>query len=93
MQFLIFFKVQIGENTDMKPIMPQLNSSSDKPLYIQLYEYLRTGIFAGDIQVGEKLPSLRRLAKDLGLSVTTVEQAYNQLLVEGYVVSRPKSGS
>ena len=92
MQFLIFFKVQIGENTDMKPIMPQLNSSSDKPLYIQLYEYLRTGIFAGDIQVGEKLPSLRRLAKDLGLSVTTVEQAYNQLLVEGYVVSRPKSG-
>ena len=41
---------------------------------------------------GEKLPSLRNLAKSLGLSITTVEQCYNQLLVEGYIYSKAQSG-
>ncbi len=40
-----------------------------------------------------KLPSLRQLAKENGISVTTVETAYNQLLVEGYIESRPKSNT
>ncbi len=38
------------------------------------------------------MPSLRRLSTELGISITTVEQAYAQLLVEGYLESRPKSG-
>ena len=76
----------------MKPILPELINSSDNPLYIQLYDYLKAEILSGAIAAGEKLPSLRRLARDLGLSVTTVELAYQQLLVEGYVASRPQSG-
>lgn len=40
----------------------------------------------------KKLPSLRSLSRSTGLSVTTVEQSYNQLLVEGYVYSKAQSG-
>ena len=41
---------------------------------------------------GDKLPSIRKLATDLNVSVTTVDAAYSQLLVEGYITSIPKSG-
>ena len=75
----------------MKPVV--LNPSDSKtPLYLQLYRYIKGEITCGNMPAGEKLPSLRKLAKDLGISVTTSEQAYNQLLVEGYIYSRPQSG-
>lgn len=76
----------------MKPITLQLDHDSRSPLYIQLYRYLKKEITQGNMPAGEKLPSLRRLSKDLGISITTTEQAYNQLLVEGYVISKPQSG-
>ncbi len=76
----------------MKPISLQLQNSSKIPLYIQLYRYLKDEITCGSIGAGEKLPSLRRLSQDLSISITTTEQAYNQLLVEGYIISRPQSG-
>ena len=76
----------------MRPITLQLQPESSQPLYIQLYEYLKAEIAAGGIAAGEKLPSLRKIARDLGISVTTAEMAYSQLLVEGYVESRPQSG-
>lgn len=76
----------------MKPISLEFKDSSQTPLYIQLYRYLKEEITCGAIAAGEKLPSLRRLAKDLSVSITTTEQAYSQLLVEGYITSRPQSG-
>ncbi len=76
----------------MKPIMPQLKQTSEKPIYLQLYEYISKAVISGEIKAGEKLPSLRKLAKDLGISVTTASQAYSQLLVEGYIHSKPQSG-
>jgi len=69
-----------------------LDSTSKVSMYFQIYQYLRDGILVGDISKGEKLPSLRIAAKVLGVSLTTVSQAYNQLTVEGYVQSLPKSG-
>lgn len=77
---------------DMKAILPVLNESRNRPYYLQLYDYIRDAILAGDIMEGEKLPSLRSLAKSTGLSITTVKQAYDQLLVEGYVYSKAQSG-
>ena len=62
------------------------------PMYRQLYDSLRSAICGGGLGVGEKLPSIRRMAEELGVSRTTVEQAYQQLCVEGYLVSRPQSG-
>ena len=76
----------------MKPILLQFDHNNSKSLYVQLYEYLKDEIIQGKMTTGEKLPSLRRLSKDLGISITTTELAYNQLLVEGYVTSKPQSG-
>ncbi len=76
----------------MKPFSLQFDHNQGTPLYIQLYRYLKDEIAQGNMDAGKKLPSLRKLAKDLGISITTVELAYNQLLVEGYVTSRPQSG-
>ena len=76
----------------MKAILPVLEENKKRPYYLQLYDYISEAIIHGEIMEGEKLPSLRNLAKSLGLSITTVEQCYNQLLVEGYVYSKAQSG-
>ncbi|MCQ2546569.1 MAG: PLP-dependent aminotransferase family protein [Clostridia bacterium] len=76
----------------MKAILPVLDDSRKTPYYQQLYSYIRNAILTGEMTEGEKLPSLRSLAKSTGLSITTVEQSYNQLLVEGYLTARPQSG-
>ena len=76
----------------MKQILPLLDRSSGKPLYEQLYKYLKRAVQRGELQDGEKLPSLRSLSALLSVSITTVEQAYAQLIVEGYAESRPQSG-
>ena len=62
------------------------------PLYRQIYDYIKEAIFNQDIKPNDKLPSLRSLAKNLEISITTIEQAYNQLEVEGYVYSKANSG-
>ncbi len=61
-------------------------------MYAHLYGCIKKDIAAGTLQPGEKLPSKRTLAKNLGISLITVENAYAQLLVEGYIYSRPKRG-
>lgn len=76
----------------MKPITPNFEKKSENPLYLQLYSYIQDGILCGDIAAGEKLPSLRRLSEELHISVTTVQQAYDQLLLEGYVTTKRGSG-
>lgn len=62
------------------------------PLYMQVYEYFAREIRAGRVGEGEKLPSKRRLAQDLRVSVNTVDTAYSMLAAEGYAEARPKSG-
>ena len=73
----------------MKAIQPVLSESANEPYYMQLYRYLKIAILRGDITEGERLPSLRSLSKSIGLSITTIEKAYDQLLVEGYNVYIP----
>lgn len=69
-----------------------LDSQSKKPYYEQIYAYMREEIRAGRIGCHEKMPSSRKLAENLGVSRSTVDTAYAQLLAEGYIESRPKSG-
>lgn len=76
----------------MKPFMPTKKSNSEASIYIQLYRHIKGEILNGNIPIGEKLPSLRKLAIESDISVTTVGQAYEQLLTEGYITSRPQSG-
>lgn len=61
-------------------------------LYDYLYRCIKNDILSGRIPVGEKLPSKRSLAKHLDVSVITVENAYAQLLLEGYITSFEKKG-
>lgn len=76
----------------MKPIIFDLDDSSRESLYIQLYHNIKSDIISGNLKGGEKLPSLRVLSKNLAISITTAQLAYNQLLVEGYITSKPQSG-
>lgn len=76
----------------MKNIVLELDNESKEKLYYQIYSSLKNDILSGTLEQGTKLPSLRKLAEGNGVSVTTVETAYEQLLVEGYIESRPKSG-
>ena len=67
------------------------NTGSD-PLYEYLYKCIKNDILQANIRPGEKLPSKRSFAKNLGISVITVENAYEQLIAEGYIYSIPKRG-
>ena len=58
------------------------NIGSDS-MYEYLYKCIRNDITQGKTKAGEKLPSKRSFAKNLGISVITVENAYGQLLAEG----------
>ncbi len=59
---------------------------------MHLYKLIRDDIVSGDILAGTKLPSKRGFAKNIGVSVVTVENAYAQLMSEGYIYSVPKKG-
>lgn len=61
-------------------------------LYEYLYECLKKDILAGQIRAGEKLPSKREMASMHAVSVKTVENAYSQLLAEGYLEAEEKRG-
>ena len=61
-------------------------------LYEFLYKSIRDDIICGKLSPEEKLPSKRAFAEHLGISTITVETAYNQLVAEGYIHSKPKSG-
>lgn len=69
-----------------------LETSSPTPLYRQLYGYLREEILTGRLTSGDRLPSKRQLASQLGISQNTVMAAYEQLVEEGYLLVRPQSG-
>ncbi len=76
----------------MTELMIPLDNDSARPLYQQIYEYIRKEIADGKISCGEKLPSTRLLAKHLLLSRSTVETAYEQLFAEGYIEARDRRG-
>lgn len=82
------------------PILPSttawlgfsIDRDSRKPVFAQLYEALRQRIEGGAIGVGDALPPSRVLAEELGLSRSTVVNAYDQLVAEGYAEGRRGSG-
>ncbi len=76
----------------MPELMIHLDNDSKKPLYEQIYSYIRENIADGKISFGEKLPSTRFLSRHLQVSRSTVELAYEQLLSEGYIESEPCKG-
>lgn len=63
------------------------------PLVDQLYDGVRTAIAQGTLEPGARLPSTRELARQLGLTRFTVDDAYARLVAEGYLDARHGSGT
>lgn len=70
----------------------RIEKESPRAAYLQLYTHLRHDIVEGRYAHGERLPSKRFLAEEVGVSVITVEHAYAILCDEGYVEARQRSG-
>lgn len=62
-----------------------ISSVSGKPIYEQIKTQIHSAVLSGELKAGEALPSLRKLAKELRISVLTVTRAYNELADEGVV--------
>lgn len=69
-----------------------LTNRGKKSKYEYLYQCLKEDILSGKLAEGEKMPSKRRLSEANGISIRTVMNAYEQLLMEGYLESRERSG-
>lgn len=64
-----------------------ISQLSQTPIYEQLKNQLRQEILAGNLAKNEMLPSIRGMAKELGIGVITVKRAYDDLCNEGFLVS------
>ena len=62
-----------------------ISNSSDKPIYEQICIQVKSLIMDGNLSAGEMLPSMRALAKDLHISVITVQRAYEDLTRDGFI--------
>ncbi len=74
-------------------LLVRLDRSSGLPLRAQLEGSLREAIRGGRLRAGERLPSSRELARELGVSRGMVQDCYGQLLAEGYLISRTGSAT
>ncbi len=62
------------------------------PIYTYVYKCIKSDILSGELKPGEKLPSKRTFANNNGVSTITIQNAYDQLISEGYVYTVPKKG-
>jgi GntR family transcriptional regulator len=62
-----------------------ISNSSPDPIYEQIGRQIKAQIISGDLAEGESLPSIRRLAQDLQISVITTKRAYDELEREGFI--------
>lgn len=70
----------------------ELDKSSKVKLYHQLYQIFVSMITKGELAQGSRLPSIRNLSEDYGISRNTVTKAYSELEKDGYIYSLSKSG-
>ena len=70
-----------------------ISNGSPDPIYFQIAKQIRQSILSGETKPLEELPSIRRLAQDLRVSVITTKRAYDELELEGFIVTSPGKGS
>ncbi len=70
-----------------------ISNSSDKPIYEQICLQIKSLIMDGSLSSGEALPSMRALAKDLHISVITIQRAYRDLTRDGFIETVSGKGS
>ena len=70
-----------------------ISNQSELPIYAQIKEQLKEQILNGQIPEGSTLPSIRQLAKEVGVSVITTTRAYSDLEAEGFIATMQGKGS
>lgn len=70
----------------------QLDFESEVPIYEQLKNEIIIGIAKKELRPGERLPSVRALASDIGINLHTVNKAYQQLKQEGFLLIHRQRG-
>ena len=70
-----------------------ISNQSELPIYAQIREQLKEQILGGQIAEGSTLPSIRQLAKEVGVSVITTTRAYSDLEAEGFIATMQGKGS
>lgn len=70
-----------------------ITNSGDEPIYAQIQRQIKEMILSGELTEKDGLPSIRKLAKDLQISVITTKKAYEELEREGFIETYPGKGS
>ena len=70
-----------------------IDPKSGRPIYDQIVAQLRKQILTEELKADTPLPSIRALAKDLGISVITTKRAYEELEAAGLIYTQPGRGS
>ncbi|MFO3667722.1 GntR family transcriptional regulator [Anaerococcus kampingiae] len=70
-----------------------IKNGSPVPIYEQIKNAIRDEILKENVKAGEKLPSVRALARELSISILTVKKAYDELEDEGFIESRQGLGT
>lgn len=69
-----------------------ISNTSDLPIYMQIVNHIKENILNGTLEEGKALPSIRALAKDLGISFITTKRAYEELEKLGLINTVPGKG-
>ena len=72
--------------------MVHLDYRDARPIYTQIMDGFKEQIASGILQPGDKLPSVRELASTLAINPNTIQRAYRQLEMEGWIVTVPGKG-
>ena len=62
-----------------------ISNRSNEPIYTQIENRIKVAIISGELQEGDALPSMRRLAKELRISMITTKRAYEELEKGGFI--------
>ena len=77
----------------MTDIEIEVDATSDEPPFEQVRRQIAAGVAGGGLGPGQKLPTVRRLAAELGLAVNTIARAYRELESDGVVVTQGRRGT
>ena len=70
-----------------------LSNVSSKPIYEQITVQIKGMIMSGELKPGDAMPSMRKLAKELHVSVITTQRSYDDLAKDGFIVTVPAKGT
>lgn len=71
----------------------KIRNASDDPIYLQIKNQVKAEILSGALEPGERLPSIRFLAKELRISMITAKRAFDELETEGFIHSVQGKGN